>query len=72
MSKKFDWNKVKRICDRCCKEILNDHSINQYKKIPDFFRDNYCVFCRCQSNGLREIDLIEMNDYYIMNYKLKH
>jgi hypothetical protein len=69
--KKFNWNAVERICDRCNKSILNDYTINQYKKIPNFFRENFCLFCKCHGYGLSEMNLIELNDYYVMNYKVK-
>ena len=65
------WNEVERICDRCQKSILNDYNLERYKKIPNFFRENYMVFCYCK-NHYNVLSLIEMNDYFVMNYKLKN
>jgi hypothetical protein len=65
-----NWNNIEKICDRCNKSILNDYMVNHYKKIPNFFRENYCLFCKC--NKLQnELTLIELNDHYIINYKIK-
>jgi hypothetical protein len=68
MKKNFNWNEVERICDRCSHSILNEYTLSQYKKMPNFLRENWMLFCRCQGRGISQQQAyeIEMQEEYNM------
>ena len=45
-----NWNEVEIICDRCQKSILNDYNLKRYLLVENFFKENYMLFCRCNSH----------------------
>ena len=66
-----NWNEVEIICDRCQKSILNDYNLKRYLLVENFFKENYMLFCRCNSHFI-VADLIRENDEeWYRNYKIK-